>query len=358
MNGTLHKKQGIDVVSVLEKAIAESATFCAARFPGFNVPKLYTSIRSKEHIAGKAEFVVQPWPDGKNQLSPLKLYEADLDKPEFEANETVNPESASPLKETTFEAYQNQFDKYQAEFQKGIVKKAILSRIKLVKRPDAFSAANMFKELCSAYPLAFVYICFSPELGLWMGASPELLIKKRGNICETVSLAGTKPSTGKGVDWTAKEIEEQELVSEHIREALSASGIANFSEKGPETLDTGIVSHLKTTFRFGLNKSEQGAGMFIKNLHPTPAVAGLPVKSAMELISNTEQHNRGLYTGYLGEMNGEDAIELYVNLRCMQVGKSQIALYVGGGITSRSDIQAEWEETEHKAKTLLKFIHE
>jgi isochorismate synthase len=357
MNGATHTEKSIDLVTAIEKALVEGATFCAARFPGLKKPKFYTSLIGETQIDQKAGFAIHPWPDSERRFGVMAMREVDSKNPVFQVERAKHWEQTMPLSETTFEDYQNQFKDYQDAFEKGRAKKAILSRIKVVEKPTTFNAARLFDQLCQHYPAAFVYIYTSPQHGLWMGASPELLMKKSGNHCETVSLAGTKPSHESRVDWSPKEIEEQELVSEHIRAALLESGISTYSEHGPETLNTGTVSHLKTTFRFELDSAKLNEDVLIKNLHPTPAVAGLPVNSAIELIAQTEKHERGLYTGYLGRIDG-DALELYVNLRCMQVGQTKIALYIGGGITASSDMKAEWEETEHKAQTLLKFLHE
>ena len=90
-------------------------------------------------------------------------------------------------------------------------------------------------------------------------------------------------------------------------------------------------------------------------LHPTPAVCGIPLEKSRALILETEQHNRGYYTGFLGPVTAK-SISLFVNLRCMQVLPEKCVLYVGGGITRDSEMEKEWLETEAKAETLLSVI--
>ena len=86
-------------------------------------------------------------------------------------------------------------------------------------------------------------------------------------------------------------------------------------------------------------------------MHPTPAVCGFPKKESKDFILKNERYDRAFYTGFLGELNMSTS-ELYVNLRCMEIEKESIHIYVGGGITKESDPEKEWNETVAKSKTI------
>ncbi len=258
---------------------------------------------------------------------------------------------------TSFENYASQFEAYKRSFENGSLKKAILSRVKSIEKPRNFNVMDFFRKLEKAYPNAMVYLLSHPETGMWMGATPEILVEKTQSGWQTVSLAGTLAHDSDKT-WTKKEKIEQEYVSAHIRDALSASGINAFEESAPSELQAGKVKHLKSTFRFDGPKTPEFFHQLVSHLHPTPAVAGLPAKKAADFINMTESHDRGLYTGYLGIVNFPERVSLYVNLRCMQIGKSDLALYLGGGITSDSDLQSEWDETEQKAMTILQYLND
>jgi isochorismate synthase len=122
---------------------------------------------------------------------------------------------------------------------------------------------------------------------------------------------------------------------------------------GPFDVDAGPVKHLRTDFSF-LSKSKK-AYEIAKELHPTPAVAGVPTKEAIDLLQRLEHNPRQLYTGFLGEI-GSSHSWLYVNLRCCQIQVGNAFLYIGGGYTSDSIPEEEWNETEQKAKTLGDII--
>ena len=96
---------------------------------------------------------------------------------------------------------------------------------------------------------------------------------------------------------------------------------------------------------------------FINKLQPTPAVCGLPKDRALDLIMKTEQHNREYYAGFCGPINYLHKTDLFVNLRCMKILKGQFALFVGGGLTAKSEPEKEWAETELKSETLKRIIH-
>ena len=124
---------------------------------------------------------------------------------------------------------------------------------------------------------------------------------------------------------------------------------------GPETITAGNLLHLRTMFTFHKISKNKWPEV-VTQLHPTPAVAGLPKKESIDYIQKHEIANRGYYSGYLGPINIDKQVNLFVNLRCMQVLKSKLAVYVGCGITSESKPQDEWKESKMKSETLLSVL--
>lgn len=228
--------------------------------------------------------------------------------------------------------------------------KAIFSRVKFVKK--SVDAHLFFDALCETYPNAFVYLISSSHFGTWIGATPEPLVEAKNERGYTVALAGTKKSEENN-DWGDKEKREQYFVQEFIQERLESINIKTIDVEGPIEHIAGPVKHLKSSFNFVLSGNEPLE--VARRLHPTPAVSGLPQRESIALINQIEGKNRSLYTGFLGEVNRTEA-NLYVNLRCAQIFEDKIALYLGGGFTKDSVVENEWEETENKARTLLKVI--
>jgi len=259
----------------------------------------------------------------------------------------------SDLTFTTADEYYRQVQDAVYYIEKTTLSKVVLSRIQKQDKPAGFDIFNFFEKICHHLPDAFCYIFYHASAGLWCGASPELLIKFDGSYLETVALAGTKAA--ENVCWKEKEIVEQQLVSDYILEKLRVVGIREVNICGPLTAKAGNLFHLKTVFSAPVEKNfpfQQLADI----LHPTPAVCGLPGDLAMKFIGKTENHNRSYYAGYAGPVNIDIPAFFHVNLRCMQVFDDVLALYVGAGITRDSDPGSEWEETCHKAMTLISLL--
>ncbi len=252
-----------------------------------------------------------------------------------------------------------QVNLFLKEFENTKIRKAVLSRSKWLSDYSIKQMPQLFEALNQTYVNAFVYQIFIPNVGYWVGATPELLFSSNNRYATTVSLAGTQlRKTESDVLWDHKERVEQELVTEHIRNVLKQFQIAPVSEFGPETAIAGNVVHLKTILEFSKEKIIGRIGQFIENLHPTPAVCGLPVKESLELILETEGYDREYYTGFLGPFDPSIKMDLYVNLRCLQAFDDGVLLYAGGGITSESEPDKEWEETRIKIQTLERILEQ
>ncbi len=269
------------------------------------------------------------------------------------ANQTKNNEQNHiNLVQKSIEAIQ------QKQFQK-----VVLSRQKQIEYPENFDLWNAYQNLCKQYPNAFCYIFHIPQVGIWMGASPEILISTdKNNIFRTVALAGTQKYNANiplnQISWGQKEIEEQAMVSRYIINCFKKIRLREFEEEGPKTSIAGNLLHLKTFFEVDMqatNFSQLGSVM-LKLLHPTSAVCGMPKESSEKFILENENYNREFYSGFLGPVNIDNETHLFVNLRCMQFFQNMMQLYAGGGITEDSVPEKEWLETELKCRTLLDIL--
>lgn len=268
-------------------------------------------------------------------------------------------DTTTSVEDGKWEAYAHQIDQMLSALKTGDLDKVILSRICLHKDSGRDEALSTFLRLNQAYANAFVFLVDIPEVGLWMGASPERLILAQHNYLETVALAGTQNLNGRRAEdlvWEKKEREEQAFVGTYIENLLHKYQISNFNKKGPFSAQAANVAHLKTIYQANCIIDKQQRNEFVQALHPTPAVCGLPKEKAMNLIREVEQHDREYYAGYLGPVSKKGDLTLFVNLRSMKVLKQQMVLFVGGGITADSNPEKEWEETCHKAQTLLRVL--
>jgi isochorismate synthase len=256
----------------------------------------------------------------------------------------------------TFENKQNEdFQKLVSQgieaIQKNKFDKVVLSRKIVLKKQISIVAT--FQNLIATYPSAFRYLFFHPRIGLWMGATPEQLVKINQNQFETVALAGTQLYS-ENVIWTTKEIEEQQFVTDYITTKVK-NKVKQLIVTDVETVNAGNLIHLKSYIRGDLTSDFQ-ANDLIQTLHPTPAVCGLPKERAIDFILKNEGYDRKYYAGFLGEYNKENLTDLFVNLRCLEVENDVVNIYVGCGITKDSIPEKEFIETENKSMTMRNVL--
>jgi len=272
----------------------------------------------------------------------------------------INYKVESNSNETAKNNFEFLVSKAIQEIETGTFSKVVLSREEMIDLPN-FDLSSLFVKLASSYPSAFTYCWFHPEIGLWMGATPETLLKVYGNKFQTVALAGTQLySDSEEVLWQKKEKEEQQLVTDYIVKIVGNS-VTEIQISVPKTVKAGNLLHLKTEIK-GIVKANTKLNEFVLLLHPTPAVGGLPKVNAIHFINENEGYNREFYAGYLGEINynKNSETDLYVNLRCMKIQNNneinRAHLYVGCGITKDSIPEKEWFETVNKAMTLKNVL--
>jgi isochorismate synthase len=219
--------------------------------------------------------------------------------------------------------------------------------------------ANIYKNLYSNYSSAFCYWFYHPKIGMWMGATPELLLQKKETKITTVSLAGTQIYS-ENIVWKEKEIDEQKYVTNYIKFILEKY-CKNININTLETNKAGNLAHLKTEINANLNDEKLNEKLLLA-LHPTPAVCGLPKEKALEFIIENENYQRKYYTGFLGEWNKnfdnfeENQSHLFVNLRCMEIFDNYAKIYVGCGITKDSVPEKEFQEIVNKSKTMRNIL--
>ena len=259
----------------------------------------------------------------------------------------------------------------------GAIKEKKFDKVVLSRRVEVDCEEGpfvLFERLLKLYASAFCYLWYHPKVGMWLGATPEILLRMENNRLTTMSLAGTQPFSGnEDPSWGLKERTEQKMVTDYIKEALQPL-VSQIKVSEVHSSRAGSLWHLRTKLT-GVVTSN--LNRLIERLHPTPAVCGLPMAPAKRFVLENENYKREYYTGFLGELNHTEqryrskntrnvenrsyravvnTTELFVNLRCMQMKDNKALLYVGGGITEASDAKKEWEETVAKTNTMSRIV--
>jgi isochorismate synthase len=312
------------------------------------------NIDFENKILEKSGFIIYPFDDKLHKNVFISADEI-LINPSFKFTKDKNTEISA----TSESEYNEISAKFIGAIEKGNFQKIVHSKIKTIDNPG-IDIAKLFQKLANSNKNAFVFLFNSPTTGTWLGATPEKLLTGNHNKYETTALAGTQFININGnEEWTEKENEEQDHVINHVESVLNKQSIG-YLKKGPYTkiasqVDNKKLIHIATDYQFKLST---GIEKLVMNLHPTPAVSGVPKEFASDFIRDNEKHDRRYYSGFCGPVNVVDnnEINLFVTLRCMEIFKNKLLLYLGGGIVKGSQSGKEWLETENKALMMENVI--
>ncbi len=246
---------------------------------------------------------------------------------------------------------------------RGELEKVVLAREVSVEAASAHDPGAVLGALREVFPSCFCFCVGTPEAA-FLGASPELLIRRRGAVAATVALAGsTRRSADPAVDdhlgeqmlHSAKVREEHSIVARRIARSLRPHSVWVDAGEEPGVVRIANIQHLATPIGAQLAESHSAvelAGL----LHPTPAVGGEPRDRAVEMIAELEGIDRGWYAGPVGWMDAAEDGEFCVALRSALLRDRNASLYAGCGIVAGSDPEAELAETEIKLEALLPLL--
>lgn len=252
--------------------------------------------------------------------------------------------------EFTISEYQTYLTKIKRLINGDDSKKIVASRrVNINVVPDV---NELFYKLCDEYPDAFVFFISTKEFGSWIGATPELLLERKGDKLATMSLAGTRSIEMSGA-WDEKNIKEQKIVTDYIRNTFKIHGLAT-NVKVSGTKKAGRIEHLMSVIECCSPEKEK-TGHLLATLSPTPALCGYPKEEAIKLITENEG-DRSLYGGFLGPVYSNGDFRLSVIIRCAYLTADSTTLFAGGGITYLSRTEEEWLETEKKLDTLRRLL--
>lgn len=261
-------------------------------------------------------------------------------------------------------AYARDYECFHGQLERGVFRKIVLARKSTLH--TRLSAEALFQKACCLYPRLFVALVYTEPSGMWLMATPEILLQGNGNAFQTMSLAGTQKSPAttipplstkavEGLEWPQKDQEEQQYVTDYI-EACIRTFSDDYRLQGPYTMTAAHLCHLRTDIHFRLPCADV-LGDVLEALYPTPAVCGIPKEPARRFILSHEHEPRRYYSGFVGMLSPRADTHLFVSLRCMRLLPGGICeLYAGGGLLKESEMEKEWRETEAKMQTMMELV--
>jgi len=247
-----------------------------------------------------------------------------------------------------------------ARIAEGPLAKVVLAREVVVEGDRPFDVAAVVGRLRSVHRSSFTYA----HAG-FVGASPELLVRRRGDRVISQPMAGTVPRGHTVEDdrrlasllaSSTKDMGEHALVVDAVLDALRPVCRGLHAGDGPDVVRLATVSHLATTVTGRLRTPAPSALALARLLHPTPAVGGIPRREALATIAELESFDRGLYAGPVGWVDSRGDGEWAVALRGAVIDGARARLAAGAGIVAGSDPDAEWAETQAKFEPMLQAL--
>ena len=239
------------------------------------------------------------------------------------------------------------------------LEKVVLAREVVVEADAPFEPATVIERLRATQPDCIVYAA-----GGFVGATPELLVRRDGIDVVSQPMAGTVPRAASPEEdhrsitrlvSSVKESREHRLVVDAVAGELARWCVdVVVGEPAPKRLTS--VTHLTTRISGTLRRRDSSAVELALALHPTPAVNGSPRAAAFAAIARLERFDRGAYSGPVGWVDARGDGEFAVALRGATLEGHRARLLAGAGIVAGSDPDAEWAETQAKLEPMLRAL--
>jgi menaquinone-specific isochorismate synthase len=193
---------------------------------------------------------------------------------------------------------------------------------------------------------------------VFLGATPERLVRKLGRRVETEAVAGSVRAGVENAEEllaSHKERAEHAIVVREIERALSAYAHKLDVQREPALRQLSYVTHLHTPITAELDTSVHVLEL-VETLHPTPAVGGVPKASALDFIREDEHCERGWYAAPVGWFDRAGDGSFAVALRSALLHGNVAHLYAGAGVVRASNPESEYGETELKLRSVLRAL--
>ena len=242
----------------------------------------------------------------------------------------------------------------------GELTKVVLARELRLTADRPFCAEAVHRRLRDLYPAA---LCYSVDG--FVGASPELLVSRVGDIVRAQPMAGTAARTGEPESdqrragellASTKNRVAHQITIDMVHATLLPWCSYLDAEPSPTVVAAGPVQHLATVVEGRLSRPAPSVLDLVAALHPTPAVGGWPREQALEVIGQLEGADRGRYAGPVGWVDGQGNGAWAVGIRGVELDGTDARLFAGVGVVADSDPLAELAETRSKAQSLLSVL--
>ncbi len=358
---------GYDTVRYIEPKLAGHAPKDELGTPDI-VLLLSEEIAIVDNLSGKLTLVVYAEPEvpGAYRRARRRLKEllARLREPvQIPADTRVESKPAVSL--TGEEAYKAAVARAKEYIVAGDIMQVVPSQ--RMAKPFAASPLALYRSLRTLNPSPYMFY-FNFEDFQVVGASPELLVKLEDGTVTTRPLAGTRKRGASPEEDIALEREllaDEKELAEHLQlldlgrndiGRVAATGTVRVTEKFAVERYSHVM-HIVSNVEGRLRETGDRRAAPIAVLRatfPAGTLSGAPKVRAMEIIDELEPFKRGIYGGAVGWVGFDGELDVAIAIRTAVIKDGQLYVQTGGGIVADSDPEAEWQETQNKARAVLR----
>jgi anthranilate synthase component I len=259
--------------------------------------------------------------------------------------------------------YKHAVERAKQYIQAGDIIQVVLSQRWQLQAPA--SPFAVYRALRLVNPSPYMYFLHFPQIDL-VGSSPEILVRKEGDIAQTRPIAGTRPR-GTGDEEDARLAEELKADpkerAEHLMLVdLGRNDLGRVCEPGtvqvPDLMKVELYSHVMHLVSnvTGRLKPQANAFDLFQACFPAGTLSGAPKIRAMEIIDELEPTRRGPYGGAVGYFSYAGNMDMAITIRTLFFRKGKAYMQAGAGIVADSDPSREHRECQQKAAALFEAI--
>jgi isochorismate synthase len=260
----------------------------------------------------------------------------------------------------THAEYRAQVEAALSEIAEGSFEKVVLARSISVREEGDYDPCALLDTLRRAHPTCAIFAVARPGV-VFLGATPECLVRLVDGCVETASVAGSAPrgrspeedlELGRQLRESKKEQAEHAFVVRALCDALAPHCDGLEVRESPRLMRLQDIQHLETPIK-GRLRAPRSILELVGSVHPTPAIAGAPREEALEWLNANENLDRGWYSAPIGFADSEGGGEFYAALRSAVLRGNEARLFAGAGVVDGSDPEAELRETRLKLRAML-----
>jgi anthranilate synthase component 1 len=324
-----------------------------------------TSVVMTEEAAGSSERLRELYDAAVAETERIEMLLSDgaILSNEMEESRAGQDSGESFESNWTREEFEAAVVRIKEHISAGDCYQAVLSQ--RFSKPVAVDPIQIYRALRATNPSPYMYFLRLGEEAV-VGASPEMLVRCRGQRLDYRPIAGTRRrGATETEDWLLGEemrADEKEVAEHTMLVDLGRNDLGRVADYG--TVEVGElmsveryshVQHLVTSLRARL-RDDRDRFDALAACFPAGTVTGAPKVRAMQIIGGLEPEPRGVYAGAVLYADYSDNLDSCIAIRTVFISDARAHVQAGAGIVADSVPEREYEETVNKARAVLNAI--